>query len=97
MPAPRLPPIPTLSGEDLAAYVGRYTSAELDTWFEIRGTERLELRRRYQPWEDIELVAPDRFRSRNGELQFSRDAEGRITGFEISAPRVNGVVFLRAE
>ncbi len=93
-PAPRLPPMAALSDDDLAEYAGRYTSAELDTWFQVRATGALELRRRYQAWEQLQQIAPDRFVSPSGELRFDR-AEGRIAGFQIGAARVRGVVFMK--
>jgi hypothetical protein len=94
-PAPRLPPLPALSDDDLADYEGRYVSAELDTWFEIRAAEGLELRRRYQAWERLQPTAPDRFMGPSGGMRFDRDGEGRVAGFEIGAARVRGVLFVR--
>jgi hypothetical protein len=94
-PAPRLPtsPASALTEDELASFAGRYASEELDTWFEIRGADGLELRRRYQAWEPLQPIAPDRFVSPAGELRFDRDGEGRIAGFEMSVVRVEGVVF----
>src|SRR5690606_38803379 len=40
-PAPRLPSLPAsaLTEDELASFAGRYTSEELDTWFDIRGAD----------------------------------------------------------
>ncbi|HEY6817274.1 MAG TPA: serine hydrolase domain-containing protein [Croceibacterium sp.] len=96
-PAPRLPDPP---GEDaLRGFAGRYASDELDTWFAIRAAEGgLELKRRYRAaWEKLEAIDQDRFALAGGTLRFSRDAQGRVSGFAISGGRIADVSFEKTE
>lgn len=94
-PASRLEDPPTLDAQALAAYVGRYESGELDTWFEIRTAEgALEMRRRYRPsWEKLEPIDVDRFTTMSGPLRFSRGRQGDVVGFRIGGGRIAEVQF----
>ena len=83
------------SRAELADYVGRYYSSELDTTYAVEaavgalragpeGAGAMSLR----PIED------DVFRNGRLTLRFSREA-GRITGFTLDGGRVKGLVFVR--
>ncbi len=97
VPAPRLVDPPPLTPSALAAYTGRYTSDELDTWVELRAADGgLEVRRRFQPWEKLQAIAPDRFVGGGSEARFERDRRGRVTGFTLNAARVLGIQFVKA-
>lgn len=96
-PVPKLGPPPALGAADLAAYAGRYTSPELDTWFVIRGRAGgLEVKRRYRDWEKLEPIDRDRFVAGGAELAFDRDREAKVTGFRLNAARVLGIAFVKA-
>jgi hypothetical protein len=79
-------------------YVGTYASDELDVRLVVatRGT-KLFLRRR--PNDEFELVPTfaDGFRAGGGfgSVRFTRDAQGKVTGFSIFAGRVLDVRFKR--
>jgi hypothetical protein len=94
-PAPKLV-LPNLSAADLAKYVGRYTSTELDTWFVIRAAENgLEVRRRYGNWARLEPIAADRFVVGPAELRFERDGNSAPTSFVVLTQRASNVRFER--
>ena len=94
-PAPKLV-LPNLSAADLAQYSGRYTSAELDTWFAIRTAENgLELRRRYGNWARLEPIAADRFVVGPTELRFDRDGNSVPTSFVVLTQRASNIKFER--
>jgi len=97
-PAPRLAPLEALAPAGAAAYTGRYTSTELDTWGTIR-TEgsALQLRLRYGDWMVLDPVARDVYtvRGAGARVAFTRDARGSIRGFHVSAARTNNLVFER--
>jgi CubicO group peptidase (beta-lactamase class C family) len=94
-PAPKLV-VPNLSAADLAKYAGRYTSAELDTWYTIRAAENgLELRRRYGPWGRLEQVAADRFFTGPAEIRFERDGNAEPTSFVVLTQRASNITFER--
>jgi hypothetical protein len=80
-------------------YLGTFTSDELDAQFVFTARDgKLILNRR--PYEQIELQAvyPDDFQASGGlgTLRFTRDANGRVTGFSFYAGRVLDVRFKRA-
>jgi hypothetical protein len=85
------------SARDLAAYAGSYWSDELDTRLtvEVRG-DSLVVRRRPA---DVLALAPtfrDGFTGEDvGNVVFTRDAGGRVTGFGVWAGRVRNVRFTR--
>jgi CubicO group peptidase (beta-lactamase class C family) len=94
-PAPKLV-LPDLSAADLAKYSGRYTSAELDTWFVIRTAETgLELRRRYGNWARLEPIAADRFVAGPAEVRFERDRNSEPTSFVMLSQRAANIRFER--
>lgn len=94
-PAPRLPAPPVLSAPKLAEYAGRYTSAELDTWFSFQvRSDTLRVRPRYGPSIWLEPILPDVFTG-HGRMSFERDPKGRVTGFRLSAIGLTGIRFVR--
>jgi CubicO group peptidase (beta-lactamase class C family) len=96
-PAPRLGDPPTLGAAALAAFAGRYDSRELDTWatIEVRG-DALEARMRYGEWVTMEPIARDVFTALGGRVAFERGRKGDVTGFRLSAARLQNVEFTRA-
>lgn len=93
---PRLPDPPVITPAAAAALVGRYRSAELDTWIDIRadGT-RLEYRTRYQPWAPTRFIRPGVLLGSGSKLVLRQDRRGSVTGFDLDASRVLGVRFVR--
>ena len=90
-PGPRLAE-PDLSAAALAAYVGRYRSAELDTWYTFRAVENgLEIRARYSPWGRLQPIAPDRFLAGPSELRFQRDGNSNVTAFVMTSERAANI------
>lgn len=88
---------PDLSEAALAEYVGRYTSAELDTWYTLRPVENgLEVRARYGPWGRLQPIAPDRFFAGPSEISFERDGNSKVAGFVVTGERAANVRFERA-
>ena len=90
----------TLEPSSLAAYAGRYESAELGTTWTIEARDGRLVRR--QPLAlDQPLIASfdDAFTSAQDPgsyvVRFHRGARGRITGFTVSTPRAQGVRFSR--
>lgn len=86
---------------DLQAYVGRYFSTELQTFYEIAvGEDGLLLRHRRLD-EDVELQPGHRedvFTAGGlpvAEIDFERDERGRVVGFDASNQRTRGVWFER--
>jgi hypothetical protein len=87
----------TPTQQDLAAYLGRYTSDEASTTLQVelvdgqlaatlRGRSGTMLTPRYR----------DAFQSRSyGMFVFQRDAAGRVTGFTASTIWARGIVFTR--
>lgn len=80
-------------------YVGRYHSEELSTdyVFEIDEGE-LVARHPRRPPIRMRAYQPDTFSGAGGPLsrvRFQRDGRGRVTGFELSGPVAEGVVFTR--
>ncbi len=95
-PAPRLGAPPVLTDAQRAAYVGRYSSAELDSWAAIRAQgDTLQARMRWGSWMSLEPLAPDAFIAAGVRVDFTRGRNGAITGFRVSQARTRGVVFER--
>ena len=100
IPAPRV----TLAGFDPAGvhareFAGRYRSDELDTEYELVARDG-QLWVRHPRWPDARLqpYQRDQFRSSAWFLQrmaFQRDGDGRVTGFLLSGPVAENIVFAR--
>ena len=88
--------VPTV--EQLQGYVGTFHSPELDvTWPLVIDQGKLAIRDQHRKFETkIQPLAPamkDAFSGEAGLLRFTRDAAGKITGFELSASRMRGIHF----
>jgi hypothetical protein len=82
--------------EDLAAYAGTYTSAELDTtWPLVIEDGRLSLRIKRRPAAPLEPAFTDAFNSSSGLIRFQRDGEKKVTGFVVSAGRTRDLKFTK--
>ena len=83
----------TLRLED---YAGTYESPELRVRYEVRvDGNRLLLRFPPAPDQSLAPIYPDGFEAEEGTLRFVRDAQGRVTEFQVFAGRVRHVRFLR--
>lgn len=90
----------TPTAAELAAYGGEYTSTELGTSYTLVVQEQ-HLVIQHQRHSDIVLtpVQVDQFTGNQWwttKLVFQRSDEGAITGFALSAGRVNGLQFIKA-
>ena len=82
----------------LAAFAGRYRSAELETVLDIKATDSTLVVSEQRPGSLVmRPVYTDAFRGGIGVTEFSRDAAGRVTGFVINAGRVRALRFDRVE
>ena len=84
----------SLSAAELAEYVADYYSEELDvTWtLEVRGDAL------YITLERDEALTPtvkDEFSLQGATIMFLRDANGAVSGIEVDAGRVTGLVFVK--
>lgn len=80
-------------------YVGRYHSSELGTDY-VFAVEGGGLVAHHPRWSTLRLQGyqPDTFSGESGVLsrvRFARDDEGRVTGFDLSGPLAEGIVFVR--
>jgi CubicO group peptidase (beta-lactamase class C family) len=90
----------TPEAEELSAYVGRYFSAELETFYTVELGEK-GLVVKHRRLDDIELT-PKVTDSFNGgfplaEVVFTRSEGGELTGMTVSSERTRGVRFERTE
>ena len=82
----------------LAAFAGRYRSAELETVVDIKPTDSTLVMSERRPGSIVmRPVYTDAFRGAFGVTEFTRDASGRVTGFVVNAGRVRAVRFDRVE
>lgn len=92
----RIPPYsPTL--EELQTYTGRYFSEELETFYSIteKDSSLVAIMRNF---EDIELTTAEKdiFNASVffiNEMEFKRDEQGNIIGFDVSNGRTKGIYF----
>lgn len=93
--------IPALSAAQLDAYTGRYTSDELGTsWTIAREARGLRITNQHGRSRVALLrpAGPDAFSDHEYVLiLFERDAQGRVTGFTVSTPRVQNLRFARSD
>lgn len=78
-----------------AEFAGSYYSAELDAFYTLLAAGdilRVERRLGSQP---LTPAGPDRFRAGTQQFEFSRDADGAVTGFTVQAGRVRNLRFVR--
>ncbi|HKN68943.1 MAG TPA: serine hydrolase domain-containing protein [Gemmatimonadaceae bacterium] len=82
----------------LAAFAGRYRSAELETVVDIKATDSTLVMSERRPGSIVmRPVYTDAFRGGFGVTEFTRDASGRVTGFVVNAGRVRALRFDRIE
>ena len=78
----------------LREYAGDYLSNELGAVYRFDAQSgKLSLRRPKSKAEPLEPVAPDVFRGSVGNIRFTRDPDGRVSGFAISSGRVRNLRF----
>lgn len=88
---------PSLTAADLEQLVGSYPSPELKTtWTVTIDSGKAVLRGRAFGRATLEPVVRDGFRSSSGFATFTRGADGRITGFDFSASRMQRIRFDRS-
>jgi hypothetical protein len=95
--ATRFEPI-SLSAEELRSYEGSYSSAELGvTWPIAFANGKLVIKSEKRSLLDVagalQPATKDAFEAPGGFLQFTRDASGRISGFDLSASRMRDIRF----
>ncbi len=90
------PAAPTVA--QLAAYVGRYVSDEIETTLDVQvdGT-RLAIKRRPDATIPLTPVYTDGFSSSLGWIVFQRNPAGRIVSLAVSQDRVWNLAFTRAD
>lgn len=95
-PVVRLGPAPAYTGVALQAFAGRYTSDELDAWsvIEVKG-DSLRARPRWAAWVTLQPIAKDRFGGAGSRVEFEWDRAGKVTGYRVSAGRMQNVGFVR--
>ena len=85
-----------LTAQRLADYAGTYASEELDAQLVIAVKDgALVLRRRPADEFTLRAMYDDDFSSPLGTLRFSRDANGRVTGFGVFSGRIRDVRFAK--
>lgn len=86
-----------ITAQQAAAYAGRYTSEELDTWavVEARG-DTLFARTRWSAPVRWRPIGPDAFMVGGARIDVDRDRRGQVTGFRLSAARTQNLVFVKA-
>lgn len=86
----------SLKPEDLAAYAGTYTSAELDTtWTLVIENGRLSLHPKRGPAMPLEPAFSEAFEGPPGLLRFQRNGDKTITGFVVGAGRARDLKFVK--
>ena len=82
--------------EDLGAFVGRYFSQEIETFYTVTLEEdRLVLQQRRMNDGNLTPRAVDTFGGGGMELSFERDRNGKVIGFYMANGRTRGVRFER--
>jgi hypothetical protein len=81
---------------DLTSFAGRYFSEELETFYDlsVEGGKLVIRHRRFGPV-PLTYTSGDSFSGTLpvSSLVFSRDAEGKVTGFEAGNGRARGIIF----
>ncbi len=85
------------SSEELAEYLGRYFSEELETFYTLALDDEGNMVLRHRRFADLPLRAESKDQYTGGfpimELTFIRDEAGTLTGFKASSGRSFGIVF----
>ncbi|MGQ0641122.1 MAG: serine hydrolase, partial [Gemmatimonadaceae bacterium] len=96
-PVPQLGPVRALGPGELAAYVGRYSSDELDTWATVTVKDGgLSVRRRYDEWRSLVPLSKDAFVVAGTRLEFLRGKQGEVIGLLLTVPRLGTMEFAKA-
>jgi CubicO group peptidase (beta-lactamase class C family) len=83
-----------LDDSTLAAFVGLYSSTELDTTYNLSlNMGSLILRNKWNPALKLIPIALDEFDSDLGTLVFHRDADHRVSGLSMFSPNARNVEF----
>ena len=90
----------SLSAEELRSYEGSYSSPELGvTWPIVFEQGKLVIKNEKRSLIDIagplQPATKDAFEAPAGFVQFTRDASGRISGFDLSSSRMRDIRFER--
>ena len=98
-PATRFEPL-SLSAEELRSYEGSYSSPELGvTWPIALENGKLVIKNEKRSLVDVagplQPATKDAFEAPAGFVQFTRDASGRISGFDLSSSRMRDIRFER--
>lgn len=85
------------SAAELGAYAGRYFSEELDATYTVaRDAGNLTVRVDYGQSRPLRPTYRDAFAVPGGlQMEFTRDAQGQVTGFAVQAGRVRDIRFVR--
>lgn len=88
---------PVVTKQRLSELAGRYRSPELDVDWTIAvvGDSSLSLLRRRTPDQRLTPVYADGFTSGAGNIRFTRDQSGHVTGFLLTSGRIRHVRFDR--
>lgn len=82
--------------EELAAYAGTYTSAELDTTWTVAVEDgKLSLRPKRGPAAPLDPSFADAFGGPAGLMRFQRDGAKKVTGFIVGAGRARNLKFTK--
>lgn len=88
----------SLKTEELAAYAGTYSSAELDTvWILAVDGGRLALQPKRGPKAPLEPSFTDAFDGPGGLIRFQRDGQKKVTGFLVGAGRARDLKFAKVD
>ena len=90
--------VPHLTDAEIAAYAGRFRSAEIDATYNLSIAEGgLVLRRNWNPPLKLKLIAPDQFENEDlGTVVFQRNASHQVSGLSLFSLRARNVLFERA-
>ncbi len=88
----------SLKAEDLAAYAGTYSSAELDTvWSLTVDGGRLLLHPKRGPKAPLEPSFTDAFDGPGGMIRFQRNGEKKVSGLLVGAGRARDLKFAKVD
>jgi len=91
-----LEPLEPPTETQLAEYAGLYFSGELDTAYHLRVENGvLQLSIKNGSGRPLQPTSPDGFFNGNWQFVFQRNAQGKISGFKLGAPRIRNLVFAR--
>ena len=95
-PPAKLSEPPQLTEAQLREFTGDFASDELEAVWSLRLEQgRLVTRIRRNPARILSATGHDQFSAAGITLQFTRDAQNRISGFLAASGRVKGVEFIR--